>query len=143
MQGSIQNYYAHSLDEDLIRVIETMTRKIDNLGLESSFKKTYSHANSPESHLENYTDLSMSKGSVDEALEEFTAQTDIPIVLVVEDMETVFGKNIPAEDIFILLVLGVLGVVAIVAIVRVVKNRSKFKDGNPEDDDRNNKDNRW
>lgn len=152
MSGSIQNYYKHSLDEDLIRVIETMTRKIDNLGLESSFKKTYSHENSPASHLENYTDLSMNKGTVDDALEEFTAQTDIPIVLVVEDMEAVFGKTMPAEDVFILLVLGVLAVVAIVAIVRTVKNRDKFKeenpegkfkDGNPEDDDRNDRNNRW
>ena len=152
MSGSIQNYYKHSLDEDLIRVIETMTRKINNLGLESSFKKTYSHENSPASHLENYTDLSMNKGTVDDALEEFTVQTDIPIVLVVEDMEAVFGKTMPAEDVFILLVLGVLAVVAIVAIVRTVKNRDKFKeenpegkfkDGNPEDDDRNDRNNRW
>ena len=144
MSGSIQNYYKHSLDEDLIRVIETMTRKINNLGLESSFKKTYSHENSPASHLENYTDLSMSKGTVDDALEEFTIQTNIPIVLVVEDMEAVFGKSLPAETIFIMIVLAVLAIVAIVYIVRVIKNRSKFKQGNPEDDDRNDKDNdRW
>ena len=144
MSGSIQNYYAHSLDEDLIRVIETMTRKIDNLGLESSFKKTYSHENSPASHLENYTDLSMNKGTVDDALEEFTVQTDIPIVLVVEDMEDVFGKSLPTGDIVILVVLSVLGIVAIVSIVRVIKDRSKFKQGNPEDDDRNDRDNdKW
>ena len=144
MSGSIQNYYAHSLDEDLIRLIETMTRKIDNLGLESSFKKTYSHENSPASHLENYTDLSMNKGTVDDALEEFTVQTDIPIVLVVEDMEDVFGKSLPTGDIVILVVLSVLGIVAIVSIVRVIKDRSKFKQGNPEDDDRNDRDNdKW
>ena len=143
MSGSIQNYYAHSLDEDLIRVIETMTRKIDNLGLESSFKKTYSHENSPASHLENYTDLSMNKGTVDDALEEFTVQTDIPIVLVVEDMEDVFGKSLPMGDIVILVILSVLGIVAIVAIVRVVKNRKQFKQGNPEDDDKDDKNNRW
>ncbi len=144
MSGSIQNYYKHSLDEDLIRVIETMTRKIDNLGLESSFKKTYSHENSPASHLENYTDLSMNKGTVDDALEEFTVQTDIPIVLVVEDMEDVFGKSLPTGDIVILVVLSVLGIVAIVSIVRVIKDRSKFKQGNPEDDDRNDRDNdKW
>ena len=143
IEGSIQEYYEHSLDEDLIRVMRTMTRKVANLGLESPYYKTYSHANSPESHLENYTDLSMSKASVDEALEEFTAQTEIPVVLVVEDMEDVFGKSLPAGDIMILLILGVLGVVAIVAIVRVVKNRSKFKQGNPEDDNRNDNDDRW
>ena len=140
MKGSIQSFYAHSLDEDLTRVIETMTRKIDNLGLESSFKKPYSHATSPESHLENYTDLAMSQAAVDEALESFTAETEIPIVLVVEDMEDVFGKTLPMGDILILIVLAVLAVVAIVSIVRTVKNRNKFKEGNPEDDRR---DDRW
>lgn len=146
MQGSIQKYYAHSLDEDLTRVIETMTRKITNLDLESSFKKVYSHEKSPESHLENYTELSMSQTAVDDALQEFTAQTDIPVVLVVEDMEEVFGKTLPIGDIIILVILTVLAVVAIVAIVRTVKNRSKFKQGNPEDDDRRDdrdNDNRW
>ena len=142
MKGSIQKYYAHSLDEDLTRVIETMTRKITNLDLESSFKKAYSHEKSPESHLENYTELSMSKTAVDDALQEFTVQTDIPVVLVVEDMEDVFGKTLPMGDIIILVILTALAVVAIVVIVRTVKNRSKFKQGNPEDDDKNDN-NRW
>ena len=141
IKGSIQKYYEHSLDEDLIRVMRTMTRKITSFGLDSPYYKTYSHENSPESHLENYTDLSMSKVSVDEALQEFTAQTEIPVVLVVEDMEDVFGKTMPIGDIIILVLLAALGVAAIVAIVRIVKNRSKFKDGNPEDDDR--RDDRW
>ena len=56
-------------------------------------------------------------------------------------MEDVFGKTLPMGDIIILVILAALGVVAIVAIVRTVKNRDKFKDGNPEDDDR--RDNRW
>ena len=141
--ASVNDYYAYSLDSNLAMVMTTMTEKVTDLNLSSSFKKNYNHENSPASHLVNYTDLPMTEETVNDALVAFTEETDIPVVIVVEDMETVFGKNIPAEDIFILLVLGALGVVAIVAIVRVVKNRSKFKDGNPEDDDRNDKDNRW
>ena len=136
MNGSIQNFYAYSLDEDLARVMETMERKIANLGLESSFKKEYSHATSPESHLINYTDLSLTEKTVNDALTSFTEETGIPTVIVVEDMETVFGKTLPMGDIIILIILSVLAIVAIVAIVRTVKNRSKFKQGNPEDDDR-------
>ncbi len=143
MIASVPDYYAYSLDSNLATVMNTMSNKIAKLGLESSFKKTYSHANSPESHLVNYTELSLTEATVNDALESFTEETDIPVVIVVEDMEDVFGKNIPVEDIFILLVLGVLGVVAIVNIVRVVKNRSKFKQGNPEDDDKNDQDNKW
>ena len=141
--ASINDYYAYSLDSNLAMVMNTMTDKVSDLGLQSSFKKTYSHENSPKSHLVNYTDLSLTEDTVNDALIAFTEETEIPVVIVVEDMETVFGKNIPVEDMFIIVILAALGVVAIVTIVRTVKNRSKFKDGNPEDDDKNDRDDRW
>ena len=141
--ASINDYYAYSLDSNLAMVMNTMTDKVSDLGLQSSFKKTYSHENSPKSHLVNYTDLSLTEDTVNDALIAFTEETEIPVVIVVEDMETVFGKNIPVEDVFIIVILAALGVVAIVTIVRTVKNRSKFKDGNPEDDDKNDRDDRW
>ena len=140
----IQDYYAYSLGDDLARVMRTMTRKIGNLNLESSFYDKYSHENSPESHLVNNTELSITEKTVNDSLVAFTEATDIPVVIVVEDMEDVFGKNIPTEDLVIMGVLAILGVVAIVTIVRVIKDRNKFKQGNPEDDDRNDRDNdRW
>ena len=142
MKGTIQNYYANSLDEDLAKVMRTMTRKVANLNLETSFYDKYSHENSPESHLMNYTDLAMTEKTVNDALASFTETTGIPAVIVVEDMEVVFGKTLPMESIVMLIILAVLAIVAIVTIVRTVKNRSRFKQGNPEDDDRNDND-RW
>ncbi len=142
--ASIPDYYAYSLDSNLATVMNTMSDKIENLGLASSFKKEYSHAKSPESHLVNYTDLSLTEATVNDALVSFTEDTGIPAVIVVEDMETVFGKSLPMGDIVILVILSVLAIVAIVAIVRTVKNRNKFKQGNPEDDNRNDRNNnRW
>jgi uncharacterized membrane protein len=144
MMASVNDYYAYSLDSNLAMVMNTMTEKVSDLGLQSSFKKTYSHEKSPASHLVNYTDLALTEETVNDALVSFTEATDIPVVIVVEEMETVFGKNIPAEDMVIMVVLAVLAVVAIVTIVRTVKNRSKFKQGNPEDDDRDDRNNdRW
>lgn len=141
--ASIPDYYAYSLDSNLATVMNTMSAKIDNLGLESSFKKENSHAKTPSSHLVNYTDLALTEETVNDALVSFTEETGIPAVIVVEDMETVFGKSLPMGDIVILVILSVLGIVAIVAIVRVVKNRKQFKQGNPEDDDKDDKNNRW
>lgn len=141
MIASVPDYYAYSLDSNLATVMNTMSDKIDHLNLDSSFKKTYSHEKSPESHLVNYTELSLTEATVNDALVSFTETTGIPAVIVVEDMEEVFGKTLPAGDIFILLVLAVLAIVAIVYIVRAIKDRSKFKQGNPEDDDKDN--NRW
>ena len=142
MIASVNDFYAYSLDSNLAMVMNTMTEEVQSLGLPSSFKKTYSHAKSPASQLVNYTELSLTEETVNDALVSFTEATDIPVVIVVEEMETVFGKNLPMEDVIILVVLAALGVVAIVTIVRTVKNRDKFKDGNPEDDDRRDN-NRW
>ena len=144
MIASVPDMYAYSLDANLALVMNTMSEKIENLGLLTSFKKEYSHESSPESHLVNYTDLALTEETVNDALVSFTETTGIPAVIVVEDMEEVFGKTLPMGDIVILVVLAVLAVVAIVSIVRTVKNRSKFKQGNPEDDDkRDDRDERW
>ena len=136
IEGTIQKYYAHSLDEDLAKVMRTMTRKVTNLNLETSFYDEYSHENSPDSHLINNTELAMTEKTVNDSLSAFTETTGIPAVIVVEDMETVFGKNLPMDSIIILIVLAVIAIAAIVGIVRVIKDRSKFKQGNPEDDDK-------
>ena len=145
MIASVGNPYAYSLDSNLAMVMGTMTEEVQSLGLSSSFKKEYSHEKSPESHLVNYTDLKLTEETVDDALASFTEATGIPTVIVVEDMEAVFGKTLPLGDIIILVILTALAVVAIVAIVRTVKERNKFKQGNPEDDDRrdNRNNDRW
>ena len=122
--------------------MNTMTEKVSDLGLTSSFKKTYSHEKSPASHLVNYTDLSLTEETVNDALVAFTEETDIPVVIVVEEMEEVFGKNIPLGDLLLVGILIALGVVAIVTIVRTVKNRKKFKSENPEADDKSDRDDR-
>lgn len=139
VKGTVQDYYENSLDEDLAKIMRTMTRKAERLNLGTSFYDEYSHENSPQSHLINNTDLKLTEKTVNDALASFTEETDIPVVIVVEDMEDVFGKTMPMGDIIVLVVLAGLAVAAIVVIVRTVKNRKKFGGGNPEDDDRNNK----
>lgn len=138
MKGTIQNYYKNSLDEDLAKVMRTMTRKAGNLHLETSFYDEYSHENSPESHLINNTELELTEKTVNDALASFTETTDIPVVIVVEDMEDVFGKNLPMGDIIVLVVLSALAIGAIVVIVRTVKKRKDFE-GDRDNDSRD----RW
>lgn len=81
--------YKYSLDSNLAQVIETMAQEITELGLESSFKCDENH-NQVESHLTNKTDIEMTEGTVNAALEDFTEETGISVVIVVEDAEDVF-----------------------------------------------------
>ena len=133
MLGSINSeYYAYSLDSNLATAMEKMADRVDALRLESSFKPGKISDTSIPSHMTNKTDLALTQQTVDEALAEFTARTDIPVVIVVDTMENVFGKYLSMETIMTLIILGVLLIVGIVWIVKALKNKGKKKfDGNP------------
>ncbi len=86
-----QDYYAYSLDTDLTAVIKEMTRSITDFGLETPFNSEFADYEKPYSKLDNNTALEMNTELVDAALADFTAQTGIPCVIVVDSAEKVFG----------------------------------------------------
>ena len=124
VQGEVnREYYAYSLDSNLANVMDTMGERVEDLGLESSFRNEKESKNPPTSHLTNYSSLSLTEETVNESLVAFTEKTDIPVVIVVDTMENVFGKTLPIGDIItVLFLLAILGV-AIYLIVRALKNR--------------------
>ena len=124
VQGSVnREYYKYSLDSNLALVMDQMGTRIENLGLSSSFRTEKENTNPPTSHLTNRSSLSMTEETVNDALTAFTEKTDIPVVIVVDTMENVFGKTIPIGDIITVVILLVLLGVAIYLIVRAMKNR--------------------
>ncbi len=86
-----QNYYAYSLDTDLAAVIKEMTDSITSIGLDNSFSSKVSDYEKPASKLDNATDLEMNEELINGVLVDFTAQTGIPCVIVVDSAEKVFG----------------------------------------------------
>ena len=125
MQMRVQDYYAYSIDTDLIAVMRTMTEYVTNLGLESSFYKDYEGYERPESYLINYTEIDINKYAVGETLEEFTAATNIPIVIAVDYMENVFEKR--GIDTFSIIAMIIIAAVMIMIIVSMVKSNRRSK----------------
>ena len=137
MQGSInREYYAYSLDSNLANVMDQMGAEIDRLGLDSSFRTNKTSKNPPTSHLTNRSSLSLTEETVNDSLQAFTEKTEIPVVIVVDTMENVFGKTIPMGDIITVIFLLVILGVAIYLIVRTLKNR-KNNDSNGGDNNGN------
>ena len=124
VQGSVnREYYAYSLDSNLATVMDQMGERIEDLGLESSFRNKKTSQNPPTSHLTNHTSMSLTEETVNDALQAFTEKTDIPAVIVVDTMENVFGKTLPISDIItVILLLAMLGL-GIYLIIRALKNR--------------------
>lgn len=85
-----QEYYAYSLDTDLTAVIKKMTVSIAELGLGSHFNSNVADYELPPSETVNRTGLEMNTEPVNAALADFTAQTGIPCVIVVDSAERVF-----------------------------------------------------
>ena len=127
VRGSINaEYYTYSLDSNLATVMEKMSTRIKSLGLSSSFRSPVTLDENFKSHMTNYSDIPMTKETVDGACQNFTAETNIPVVIVVDTMENVFGKTLPISDIITVLIL--IGV-AVVAVVLIVKGIKKNKNG--------------
>lgn len=141
VQGSINPYYEYSLASNLTVIVDSMRMEIEALGLESSFRGDAASVSPSDSKLVNYSSLSISDATVNDALADFTEATGIETVIVVDTAENVFGKGIPEGDLAILIIMLVIAALAVVAIVRMARNRKKAKEKaedpytkRPEDD---------
>lgn len=131
MQGSINSeYYEYSLDSNLASVMEKMADRVEALKLDSSFRGVSDRSNMTVSHMTNHSELALAQTTVDGACQSFTADTGIPVVIVVDTMENVFGKTLPIRDIFIVIMLIAVAVVAIVFIVKGIKKNKNGGGGN-------------
>ena len=120
-------YYAFSLDSNLASLTNRMKNEIKGLGLSSSFISDSGNVPRPESKLDNKTELILTEKTVNDALQSFTAETGIPIVITVDTMENVFGRSILSSDIlFLFLSIGIFAL-AIFLIVRNVRDSKRAK----------------
>lgn len=83
--------YKYSLDSDLALVMDTMAENIAALNLTSSYTCSEDHSAAPTT-LVNYADVELTEATVTDSLQNFTETTGIPVVIVVDEIENVFGK---------------------------------------------------
>lgn len=125
MNSSIsETSYEYSLSMNLASVISKMETRVASLGNASSFISGChdTRTNSPVK-LVNKSSLSMTEETVMSALTSFTQATGIPISVVIEDAEDVFGRTTPTGAIFTVIICLAIAGVAIYLIVRGVKSR--------------------
>ncbi len=126
-----QETYKYSLTQGITQVMETMQDEVTERSLDSSFK-CEEERSGVRSHLVNKTSLSVSVATVDKSLEQFTDATGIPVVVVIDYQEAVFGRTISASDIFSLIIAIGLIVLAVYLIVKAVKSKKREGDGDSQ-----------
>ena len=122
--------YKNSMTGNLRIMLSKLSRAIQNLNLDSSFDshKDVDRSDKFESRVVNYTDLTIEAdpdSALDNTLQEFTEETGIPIVIVVQTGEAVFGKHIPMINIIILVASSVGAIVLTYIVIRNVIRRKR------------------
>lgn len=118
--------YKYSLDSNLAQVVGRMQQHVTDLGLESAF--TCDETRQSTSHLTNRSNVALTEDTVNTALESFTQATGIPMVIVVDEMEDVFGKTVPKSSVGVLVIAALLLGLAIFLIVKAVKRKKQDPD---------------
>jgi len=123
MSGAIAENYSYSLTSNLSSVIERMEAEVSALGSQHYRANCHDDRSACDSKFVNYTELNIIGSEIEDSLESFTASTGIPISLVVEDAEDVFGKTMPASYIVSIIISLIFIGVGIFLIVRIVRMR--------------------
>ena len=123
MNNYVQKYYGYSLHGDLASVMDALGESVSSLNLSSPFKITYGVSNPAKSRVVNDSELDLNYSTTEHSLERFTEKTDIPVVIVIDEMEDVFGKSLSAGDVITVILLLVVIGFAIYLIVKNIKNR--------------------
>lgn len=117
-----ESNYKYSLDSNLADVMNTMTEEVLDLGLEKPF--TCTETVTMQATFVNNTDLPMTDATVEAALQNFTATTGIPLVLVVEDAADVFVSNSSTVGRSTLIRIAVVGVIIVALVVVLIKKQT-------------------
>ena len=133
VRNSISSYYKHSLDTNLRNVVNGMEQKVSNLNLTSSFIKESGNHSTYNSHITNMSSMQINEKTINDALTDFTESTDIPIVIVVEDIDDVFGKTVQTKDIITVLIAVAIGGVAVYFVIKSFKEQNDGQQYNNND----------
>ncbi|MBO5314832.1 MAG: DUF1206 domain-containing protein [Clostridia bacterium] len=126
VNNNLPTNYDNAMSKSLSNIVLDMGDYIDALNLSSSFDYD-TEGQRRDSYLVNKSTLSISEQTVNNALDQFTAQTEIPMVIVVAEAEEIFGKTIPMGSwITIIIALGLIGL-AIWLFVRNILDKKQAK----------------
>ena len=121
--------YKYSLDTDIATLAIKMADKVAARGYSSNLSVGKTPSSGVASHLVNASNVKLTEETVNDGLEYFEDKTDIPLVVVVDEAEEVFGITPPTGDYILVAIFAGLIVLAIVLTVKAVRARKERRDG--------------
>ena len=121
--------YKYSLDTDIAALAKKMADMVVAKEFSSNLNEEKTPSSGVTSHLVNASNVQLTEQTVNEGLQYFEDKTDIPLVVVVDEAEDVFGITPPTGDYILIAIFAGLIVLAIVLIVKAVRARKENGDG--------------
>lgn len=118
--------YKYSLDINLSDMVDDLRQQITVMG--SDHYTCQEDRSALSSHLVNRTNISMSEETVCAALQRFTEETGIPLVLVVENSDAVLPVQYPVGAAIALVLFIAVAVLVVVLLVRRYNRRQVTDD---------------
>lgn len=119
---NIHKEYENTLSDDLKNIVDEMTVLCAPYS-----RPLMSDGVTP--HITNHTSLELNENIVNESLQNFTDQTGVPVVIVVGDMDKLFGNISPMYMIICSLIFCIFIVIAVVLFVSNLKKYKKVRKG--------------
>ncbi len=127
VKSSMDEEFKDTFGSSLCAIVDGMGDKIQGLKLSSSFKTESDKSALAESKLINKSSLNVSEIDINASLAAFTEDTEIPAVIVIDEIETVFGKRMPIGDIALLSILLIVAIISIASTTKKVIVRIRFE----------------
>ena len=125
--SSVSQNYENSLDVSLVMAMDTLAEEVLYVNGNSSPYNEESGGEHKSSMLVNHTALNMDEKSVNSGLERFTEQTGLPVIILVETAESVFGKTMPVANIIFSVISLIIIIGCVVFIVLKVKRKKQME----------------
>ena len=119
--------YKYSLDSNLADAVMSLADEIDRMNVAAAH--TCKENQDAPSRLINRSELDLSVSEVEEALNYFRDKTNIPISIVVDEEEDVFGKRMPIGVILTIIISIVIIAICAFSIFKAFK----YRNGGPRD----------
>lgn len=123
MTQNISENYKYSLSSNLATVFDSLTEKVTDLKLDSSFTCTTEHG-TPRAELVNESTLNMSQPTVETALNNFATETGISVVLLVVNQDEV----LPTSYTGLIVSLVLIAAIVIIVILLISKKKKPTDD---------------
>ena len=127
IKSSVPQNYKNSLDASIVMAMDTLSQYVTYVNGDASPYNEESGGEHMSSKMINYSPLNMDEKSVNSALGRFTEETGLPVIVLVDTAENVFGKTMPVANIIVSIITLAVIVGCVWFIIAKIRRKNQIE----------------